>query len=159
MDKGVKSKKGCRRILGILPNTLSTILKKKEDIIKSYQSSNASPARKRHRSGVHESVDRALYDWFTQARANNMPINGHILIHKSVEFAKKLHDESFKGNSGWIDRFKLRHGIVCRSISGESGVVNTDVTTDWIENKLPKLIESFQPRDVFNADETGLFIN
>ena len=49
---------------------------------------------------------------------------------------------------GWLDRFKTRHGLVLNAVSGEA----VDTTT-W-EAKLQK---DFQPRDIHNADKTGLF--
>jgi hypothetical protein len=43
----------------------------------------------------------------------------------------------FTPNTGWLDRFKERHSIVCRSISHESAIVDTDICDDWLKNKLP----------------------
>ena len=51
-------------------------------------------------------------------------------------------------SGGWLDRFKTRHGLVLNAVSGEA----VD-TTAW-ETKLQK---DFQPRDIHNADKTGLF--
>ena len=48
-------------------------------------------------------------------------------------------------------------GIVYKSVYGESAAVNQETVTDWIEYKLPKIIEKYKSRDIFNADETGLF--
>jgi hypothetical protein len=59
--------------------------------------------------------------------------------------------------SRWLDRFKERHDIVCRSIGGESGVVDTDICDDWLKDKLPNLLKNYKACDIFNADETGLF--
>ena len=76
---------------------------------------------------------------------------------KSKEFATRLGDRDFIPNTGWLDRFKERHGIVCRSISGESAVVDTDICDDWLKNKLPNLVKNYKACDIFNAVETGLF--
>lgn len=64
---------------------------------------------------------------------------------------------NFSSTTGWIDRFKVRHNIVCRAVSGESGSVNESTVDEWKEKTLPKLLSGYAPRDVFNADETGLF--
>ena len=90
-------------------------------------------------------------------RNQNIPLSGPILMSKSEELAKKLGDNDFKSNSGWLDRFKARHGIVCWAISGESAVVDTEIVDDWTQNKLANLIQNYKPCDIFNADETGLF--
>lgn len=48
----------------IQPNTLSTILKNKAEII-NYVTSDLNPSRKRHRNGKHDSVNSVRYKWFS----------------------------------------------------------------------------------------------
>jgi transposase-like protein len=149
-------KKDIAAKFGILPNTLSTILKNKGEIVANYESTGMSPSRKRQRTVPHETVDNALLEWFKEKRQENIPISGPLLLQKSEDLARKLGDTTFKANTGWLDRFKCRHGIVCRSIAGESAVVDSKTVDDWKE-KLPQILENFKPSDVYNADETGLF--
>jgi hypothetical protein len=133
-------------------------LKNKEKIVESYEMSTISPARKRHRSSAHENVDAALYEWFKEKRNQNFPISEPILMAKSEEFATKFGDRDFSPNTGWLDRVKQRHGMVCRSMSGESAVVDTDICGDWLKNKLPNLVKNYKACDIFNADETELLL-
>jgi hypothetical protein len=42
---------------------------------------------------------------------------------------------------------------------GESAVVNPEMMIDWKSEELPKIIDGYQPKDMFNVDETGLFHN
>ena len=51
----------------------------------------------------------------------------------SEEFVIKLGDRDFTPNTGWLHRFKQRHGMACRSISGESVVVDTNICDDWLK--------------------------
>jgi len=51
---------------------------------------------------------------------------------------------------------KKRNGICFKTVSGESGDVNVQEADDW-KIKLLQLIKSKNPKDIFNADETGLF--
>ena len=154
---GNEPKKDVAVRFDILPNTLSTILKNKEQIVESYEKSTISPARKRHRSSSHENVDVALYEWFKEKRNQNIPISGPILMANRGNSLKKLGDRDFSPSTGWLDRFKDRHGIVCRSISGKSAIVDTDICDDWLKNKLPNLVKNYKAFDIFNAEETGLF--
>lgn len=62
----------------------------------------------------------------------------------------------YSASLSWVNRFKARHNIVSRAISGESGVVDTDVTAEWKEKTLPALLKDYEPRNIFNADETGM---
>ena len=56
-----------------------------------------------------------------------------------------------------LDRFKKRRAIKFCIVSGEANSVPKDIVDDWLCNKLPSLLEEYDPKDVFNADETGLF--
>lgn len=155
MDEGKKAKKDIACEFGILPNSLSTILKNRDAILKQFDFS--SPSRKRHRSGAHTQVEEALFKWFQEKRAQNVPLSGPVLMTKAEDFAKRLGDISLNPNTGWLERFKTRHSIVSRSISGESAEVNADLENNWLTTELPTLIKNYEPRDIFNADETGLF--
>jgi hypothetical protein len=42
---------------------------------------------------------------------------------------------------------------------GESAIVNPETVMDWKSEELPKIIDGYQLKDVFSADETGLFYN
>ncbi|XP_062566667.1 tigger transposable element-derived protein 4-like [Saccostrea cucullata] len=132
------------------------MLKNKEEILKNYESTGISLSRKSHRSVPHETVDAALLEWFYEKRQENIPISGPILLQKSEDLAKKLGDHSFKSNTGWLDRFKNRHGIVRRAITGESAIVDHKSVDEW-KDKLPQILQDNDPKDIFNADETGLF--
>ena len=82
-----------------------------------------------------------------------------LLQEKANEFAIKLNLtlKSTSVSASWILRFKERHGIAFRSVSGEAGAVNHSIVNDWIQNVWPSLKQGYQPDDIFNADECGLF--
>jgi hypothetical protein len=56
----------------------------------------------------------------------------------------------------WVQKFKTRHGIKMRKLHGESGDVDSS-TLPQKRKELHELIEKYEPQDVFNFDETGLF--
>ena len=41
-------------------------------------------------------------------------------------------------------------------MSGERGDVDSKCGSDW-KDKIPSVCEGYQPRDIFNMDETGIF--
>ncbi|GFR91977.1 tigger transposable element-derived protein 4-like isoform [Elysia marginata] len=45
------------------------------------------------------------------------------LVEKAKEYAGKLDVATFTASAGWLDRFKSCHGIVRKSICGESAAV------------------------------------
>uniref|UniRef100_H3AKC5 HTH CENPB-type domain-containing protein n=1 Tax=Latimeria chalumnae TaxID=7897 RepID=H3AKC5_LATCH len=87
----------------------------------------------------------------------NIPLSGPMLAIKANELAKKLGHADFSASQSWVERFKHCRGIVCRTVCEESESVNSDVLDDYVTTKLPSLLIGYQPRDVFNIDETGLF--
>nr|XP_014352132.1 PREDICTED: tigger transposable element-derived protein 4-like [Latimeria chalumnae] len=80
-----------------------------------------------------------------------------MLAIKADELAKKLGRADFSASQSWVERFKHRRGIVCRTVCGEGESINSDVLDDYVTTKLPSLLIGHQPRDIFNIDETGLF--
>jgi len=48
------------------------------------------------------------------------------------------------------------HNIVCKQINGEANDVNQDTVENW-KRKLSVLIKVYEAKDIYNADETGLF--
>ena len=85
-----------------------------------------------------------------------MPVTGPMLRTLAVRKAKKNKIERFAASEGWLSRLKERHGIFGKSLSGESGGANKVIVKNWID-ELPALLHGYEPADVFNCDETGLF--
>ncbi|GBM31694.1 Tigger transposable element-derived protein 6 [Araneus ventricosus] len=102
---------------GIPPNSLSTIIKNC-DKIQNHDSSNS--CSKRLKTCVYEDVDEAVLKWIHTMRDKNVPISGPFIIEKALQFAKALGYDEFRGGNGWLEKFKGRHGIMAKVISGES---------------------------------------
>jgi hypothetical protein len=101
-------------------------------------------------------LETVLFTWYQQARASNIPIDGTTLREKAKIIASQLNIDNFSASNGWVSRFKDRHCLVFKKLAGESAEVSVESTDAWPES-LPSLLESYAPRDVYNADETGLF--
>ena len=138
-------------------STLSTFIKNRADIEKAYTSSSWQPSRKRLRLTSHDDMETKLYDWFKQARAMNVPVSSEILAEKAVSLCEEMGITDFTPSKGWLQRFRARKAISFRVVSGEAGSVSDEVVNWWTEETLPKLLQEYAPRDIFNADETGLF--
>ena len=59
-------------------------------------------------------------------------------------------------SNGWLSRWKGRHGIFGVRLHGEAGDADQQGVAR-AQRELPGIIEKYQPEDVFNIDETGLF--
>ena len=85
------------------------------------------------------------------------PWSGPILQEYAKKVAIEMNENSgFKASNWWLERFRARHNIQFRVISGEGAVVNAVTVEDW-KARLPKIIEDYHPVDIYNCDETGLF--
>ena len=51
----------------------------------------------------------------------------------------------------------FRHGITFKEVSGESGNVTKEMAAPSDEATLPTILARYQLKDIFNADEFGLF--
>ena len=156
-NRGVKRKVDIATEWGIPQSTLSTIMKNKESLIAQYEKQSCTPDRKRMKMAAHPDIEEALLMWFKAARAENIPISGPIMQEKARSLAKMLGHADFTCSNGWLDRFHTRHNIVFRAIAGEGVAVTEEMTSDWMKKGLPDVLAMFEPRDIFNADETGIF--
>ncbi|CAG0882904.1 unnamed protein product [Darwinula stevensoni] len=122
-------------------------------------SANASfaPGRKKLRGAKYSDIEEALFGWFQQARACNIVLDGNTIRQKAAELAKVLGIDNLVCSSGWLSRFKDRHGIVFKKVCGEAGSVPDEIVNKWKNGTLKSIIGSHRPEDIFNADETSLF--
>ena len=152
-----KKKKDIASEAGIQASTLSTILKNKDALRAGHAVGSSN--KKRVRDPLCPDVDAALFQWFSAARAQSVPISGEILKSKAQELATELDPdhEEWSCSNGWLSHWKVRHNISYKAVSGENAAVSKEVCEDWKKSTLYPLLQRYHPNDVFNADETGLF--
>lgn len=114
-----EKKKDVATRFSIPASTLSTILSAEHSIRNAVESGTSSK-KKRLKLSTYTDVDKAVFTWFLDTRARNVPISGAILQQKAKDFACILGHDDFKASNGWLQGFKSRHGVVGRVISGES---------------------------------------
>nr|AOE48153.1 CENP-B-like protein 1 [Locusta migratoria] len=159
--KKVDSRKNVTRVqiaaeLNIPVSTLNTIMANRQKLLE--KSVTEQSSRKKLKTGKYEQVEVVLLEWFRQKRALNLPIDGNILRKKAVDIALKLNID-FKPSNGWLYRFKKCAGLTYRKVCGEERSVNMEEVDVWRETSLSRLIADYSPKDIFNADEFGLFYN
>ena len=52
---------------------------------------------------------------------------------------------------------RFRNKVTFKDVVGEFNAVTTDMVSAWFETTLPTLLSNYNLRDIFNADEFGLF--
>ncbi|XP_049267194.1 tigger transposable element-derived protein 6-like [Rhipicephalus sanguineus] len=113
---------------------------------------------KQAKTATHVKLEEVLLTWFREVTAAGVNVDGKVIREKADNIALSLGIEDFQASGGWLHRFKERHGLVYKVVSGEAKKVDESQVSDWL-NTLPALISDYAPRNVFNADEAGLFFN
>ena len=155
-ERNSLSKSDVEKKYNIKRQTFNSWLMKRDEIINSMDQSTLSPLRKRMRVANNPDLEECLLKWFRHMRSQNIPLSGTLLAAKANDFASLLGIQDFQCNDGWLHRFKGRHDITHRLVSGEGQSVFLPTVEKWRE-ALPSLLESYEPRNVYNADETALF--
>lgn len=151
-----EKKKDVAARFNIPASSLSTILAA-EQSIRSAMESGTSAQKKRLKTSTYADVDNAVFAWFLDRRAQNVPISGAILQQKAIDFACILGHDDFKASNSWLQGFKSRHGVVGKVVSGESASADSDAAASWVAKKLPGIFSHYEAADIYNADETALF--
>lgn len=101
-------------------------------------------------------IDRLCYEWFSRARSQNIPVSGSLVKAKAKEIAEQSGYNSFTASDGWLQKWRKRHNVSFKCISGEAADVNQEDVNQFLE-KLPSMLLGYKPDDIYNADESGLF--
>lgn len=141
-------------------STIGDIKKKKDAIISHVSSTESGPGqRKTLKSCQNPDVESAVFTWFLQQRAQHIPLSGEIICEKAKWFYSQItgrHD--FQASSGWLEKFKKRHGIRQLTITGEKLSADESAVEPFKRKFLDKIKEmDLNPHQVYNADESGLF--
>ncbi|XP_038068586.1 tigger transposable element-derived protein 4-like isoform X2 [Patiria miniata] len=139
---GSKNKIDIAKEWGIPTSTLYTVIKAKGKVMKQFRCFQ---------------VEEAVLTWCKGAHAMNVVVSGQMFQEKAISLAKKLGHPNFKCSDGWLDHFKTRHNITFRVVARAGTAELSEVTENWWETCLHQVLAAYKPRDIFSADETGIF--
>lgn len=147
---------------GIGVQTVRDIIKnrlKLETFVLSSDTLKASDTRKSMKESTFKKLDEQMIKWFLQKRSEGIPISGPMCVAQAQSFHKMLGiSEPFNASSGWLYRFKRRHGIRELEIHGEKLDANEVGMVEFcydLENLI--LEHKLKPEQIYNADETGCY--
>lgn len=107
------------------------ILKRKSEILEQCLLGAGSRKRKFRKTG-NEEVNKAVWQWFVEAKSNNFNITGPLLQAQAKVAAEHLGKTDFKASNGWLDSFRTRHSINFKQPSTEASLAYP-VTHEWNE--------------------------
>lgn len=115
----------------------------------------------RSREARYPTLEAALFDWITEYQCQGS-VSYEILKIKASELWKEL-DLSTTLNmeiptfrDGWVRGFLKRYSVKDRKRHGEAAGVDTEAMEEQLI-AVRRLVRLYQPEDVYNCDETGLF--
>jgi hypothetical protein len=102
-------------------------------------------------------MEETLTEWIL-ANQERIPIFRDLIKENVAKILDRLHPghELFEFSNGWLEAFKLCHGIKSFRRFGESGSVDMNA----INLALPgirQMLDQYAWKDIYNMDETGLF--
>ena len=115
----------------------------------------------RQNRGAYPILEAALNDWRMNTNDNQVPITGEMICQAASRLWHKM--PNFAGmkepswSKGWLQRFKKRYNIKKYKQSGEAGSADLSPETLARIEELQIVCKEFAPKDIYNADETGLF--
>ncbi|KAJ8981828.1 hypothetical protein NQ317_004778 [Molorchus minor] len=123
IDKG-ESLRAIAKEFGVGASTVSDWKKNRkeiEDFCRKLISKNSLQTRGTTKKAKYESLDDELFLWFSDQRDRGVAISGRIIQKKALSLNRNLPngDPSFTASSGWLNRWKARHGVRQQSVSGK----------------------------------------
>jgi len=138
--------------------------------VKRLVDSGAHLTSKREREAVNAKLEKALFLWIKSHEHRGSSLTGDIITAKAKELAKlpELEAKDCAFSDGWLARFKARHGISQRTKHGEAGSAPQE-GVQRAQEDLRVLLSALPDangenerdvgaEDIFNMDETGLYI-
>lgn len=116
---------------------------------------------KRIRQTQHPDVTVMMDQWVSEVMADGVLLTGEVLRQKWTRFADLAgipKDDWLKLSNGWLDRYKTRKDLREYKRHGKAASVTQEMA-DKEQQRLQELLGTYsvELRDLFNADETGLF--
>jgi transcriptional regulator with XRE-family HTH domain len=92
-------------------STVADIPKKKAIYLEQFEQNVNLKRQRLDKTIENTKLSELMWDWFREARAKNISLNGPLIQAKAKQFAEKLNLNEFKGRNGWLEKFERRHNI------------------------------------------------
>ena len=165
LENGMKNWEICKKY-NVQSSTVSNILKRKDKIKEQHafmRSVGSNLSRKRLRDTDYDVLNRIVFEWFNQRRANGEIISGIILQSVAKNFHAKLVEQGlvpknqFNASNRWLAKFKRRHGLRNLQAKGEKTSDNKEERNAFVIKFEKFLIDNeYELDDLYNGDEGGL---
>lgn len=164
LEENKKKKLSCRDISSkykIGKTQAANILKNEQKLRKEYENFQGKGLKhiSRQNHQKFKAINEVLYAWFRKCESSGIYVNGPLLKEEAMNIKQSLNRpelDGFKASEGWLDKWKLSHGIREKQISGESLDVPITTIKSWME-RIKELCSGYDDKDILNMDESGCF--
>jgi len=164
LDEVKKRKLSCRAIadkFNIGKTQAANVLKNESTLRKEYEIFQGKGFKhlKRENHQKFKAINEILYVWYKKCEASGIYVNGPLLKEEATNIKQSLNRpelDGFKASDGWLEKWKVSHGIKEKQISGESLDVSQATVESWME-RIRELCKDYDQRDIWNMDESGCF--
>lgn len=153
---------------GMARTTVSSILKNKETIKAADVAKGVTSICRKQRPQILDEMEKLLLMWIEEKKMAGDSVSEAIICKKAKQIHSDLQrgmlvtsiqSDDFKASRGWFENFKKRSGmhIVVRHEEADS---SKKKIAEVFANEFEDLVnsEGYLPQQVFNCDETGLFL-
>ncbi|KAG0427635.1 Jerky like protein-like, partial [Dictyocoela muelleri] len=105
----------------------------------------------------YSEIDSYILKKITILRNKKVPITRNIIINLSEDYYKSLNIMDKKGSLYYVNNFVKRHHLSFISLHGNSASADSSEIENFKE-RLSKKLEVYEISNIFNIDETSLFI-
>jgi hypothetical protein len=112
---------------------------------------------KRQKTVKFPVMEAALAEWFL-ANQEHVNLSGDLIRESAMKIIDRLYPDHplFEFSNGWLEAFKIRHGIKKHRRFGESGSVDM-ITVVAALPGICQVFDAYKWCDIYNMDESGLF--
>ncbi|XP_014220277.1 jerky protein-like [Trichogramma pretiosum] len=137
-EKTNESYRAAGEKFGVSKSLIGEILNEKEELRSLFAQNGNVLSKKRFAKTYNLSIDSLTYEWLCRARAQNIPISGPLIQEKALEISAEIVQRTkdyrlvdFKASYGWLHKFRIRHKITYKTVSGEAGSVDQNEIASW----------------------------
>ena len=140
---------------GIHQSTLTTIIKQRKMLVR-HSKAVVSNGNVNICIQLKAVIEKHHEYGFKQTQTMNLPISGLKFGSKKAKLLTQQHSREFHTNSGRLQRFKTRHGIVFKCILREYCSIKKTVFNRH-KTSLQANFRDYRPHDIFNANKMERF--
>ena len=134
-------------------SNISRIMEMKDKIIKAYE--GFCNKKKSLKTTPNQEFKKKLKNFVNMCTSNKIGVSMPVIQETAISLGKQMNVLNVK-SKGYFQKFCKRNNIELLKVYGEANSVPQEKTEHWF-NELPKLIKDYEPRNIFNIDELGLF--